>query len=81
MSVHSPPTGESTLGDAIDPPPTVALKIAPLGHPAASSVRGAYDGDYDKTNLPKELILSNYFKVRNGKIVSLVIIFNQPSPY
>src|SRR5580693_8815874 len=44
-------------------------------------VRGAYDGEYDKTNLPKELILSNYFKVQNGKIVSLVIIFNQPSPY
>jgi len=37
--------------------------------------------DSDKTNLPKELILSNYFKVRNGKSVSLVIIFNQPSPY
>src|SRR5580658_8332529 len=44
-------------------------------------VRGAYDGEYDKTNLPKELILSNYFKVRGGKIVSLIIIFNQPSPY
>ncbi len=44
-------------------------------------MRGAYDGEYDKTNLPKELILSNYFKVRNGKIVSLVIIFNQLSPY
>jgi len=44
-------------------------------------VRGAYDGEYDKTNLPKELILTNYFSVREGKIVSLVIIFNQPSPY
>src|SRR5580692_3988467 len=44
-------------------------------------VRGAYDGQYDKTNLPKELILSNYFGVRNGKIVSLIIIFNQPSSY
>ena len=44
-------------------------------------VRGAYDGEYDKTNLPKELILTNYFSVRDGKIVSLVIIFNQPSPY
>ena len=44
-------------------------------------VRGAYDGDYDKTNLPKELILSNYFGVRDGKIVRLIIIFNQPSPY
>jgi hypothetical protein len=44
-------------------------------------VRGAYDGEFDKTNLPKELILSNYFNVRSGKIVSLIIIFNQPSPY
>jgi hypothetical protein len=52
-----------------------------LDHYGDTIVRGAYDGDYDKTNLPKELILSNYFKVQNGKIVSLVIIFNQPSPY
>jgi SnoaL-like domain len=44
-------------------------------------VRGLYDGDYDKTNLPKELILSNYFKVRDGKIVALIIVFNKPSPF
>ena len=44
-------------------------------------VRGAYGGEFDKTNLPKELILSNYFGVRDGKIVRLIIIFNQPSPY
>jgi hypothetical protein len=52
-----------------------------LGHYGDTIVRGAYDGEYDKTNLPKELILSNYFKVREGKIVSLIIIFNQQSPY
>jgi len=52
-----------------------------LDHYGDTIVRGAYDGGYDKTNLPKELILSNYFKVRGGKIVSLIIIFNQPSPY
>jgi hypothetical protein len=52
-----------------------------LDHYGDTIVRGAYDGEYDKTNLPKELILSNYFKVRDGKIVSLIIIFNQPSPY
>src|ERR1700692_4419308 len=52
-----------------------------LDHYGDTIVRGAYDGEYDKTNLPKELILSNYFKVRDSKIVSLVIIFNQPSPY
>jgi hypothetical protein len=52
-----------------------------LDHHGDIIVRGAYDGEFDKTNLPKELILTNYFSVRNGKIVSLVIIFNQPSPY
>src|SRR5277367_2434405 len=50
-------------------------------HYGETIVRAAYDGEYDKTNLPKELILSNYFRVQNGRIVSLVIIFNQPSPY
>jgi hypothetical protein len=44
-------------------------------------VRAAYDGEYDKTNLPQELILSNYFSIRDGKIVSLAVIFNQASPY
>jgi hypothetical protein len=52
-----------------------------LDHYGDTIVRGAYDGEYDKASLPKELILSNYFGVRNGKIVSLAIIFNQPSPY
>ena len=44
-------------------------------------VRAKYDGDYDKTNLPDELIMSSYFVLRDGKIVSLAIIRNQPSPY
>ncbi len=44
-------------------------------------VRAAYDGEYDKTNLPDPLILSNYFSVRDGKIISLVVIHNTPSPY
>jgi hypothetical protein len=52
-----------------------------LDHYGDTIVRGAYDGEYDKTNLPKELILTNYFSVRDSKIVSLTVIFNQPSPY
>jgi limonene-1,2-epoxide hydrolase len=44
-------------------------------------VRARYDGTYDKTNLPDEFVLSNYFSVRDDKIVSLAVIFNQPSPY
>jgi SnoaL-like domain len=52
-----------------------------LEHHGQSIVRGRYDGEYDKTNLPKELILTNYFTVQNGKIVSLIIVFNKPSEY
>jgi hypothetical protein len=52
-----------------------------LDHYGDTIVRARYDGTYDKTNLPDELIMSNYFSVRDGKIVSLAVIFNQPSPY
>jgi hypothetical protein len=44
-------------------------------------LRGAYDGTFDRTNLPDDLVLTNYFSVRDGKIVSLVIVFNQPADY
>lgn len=45
-------------------------------------VRGRYDGDYDKSKLPNgELIMTNYFGVRDGKIVSLAIINNRTSEY
>ena len=50
-------------------------------HYGETIVRSRYDGTYDKTNLPDELILTDYFRVRDGKIVSLTIIRNQPSPY
>jgi hypothetical protein len=52
-----------------------------LDHHGDTIVRAAYDGDYDKTNLPAELVMSSYFAVRDGRIVSLAIIFNQPSSY
>jgi hypothetical protein len=44
-------------------------------------VRAKWDGTYDKTNLPDELIVTSYFSLRDGKIVSLTILMNQPSPY
>ena len=45
-----------------------------IEHYGNTIVRGAYDGSYDKTNLPPgDLILSNYFAVRDGKIVSLTM--------
>jgi hypothetical protein len=52
-----------------------------LDHHGDTIVRGAYTGEFDKTNLPDELVLSNYFSVRDGKIVSLVVIFNRPPEY
>jgi hypothetical protein len=52
-----------------------------IGHHGDTIVRGRYDGDFDKTNLPGELILSNYFTVRDGKIVSLIVIRNTPAGY
>ena len=44
-------------------------------------VRARYDGTYDKTNLPDDFVMTSYFSIREGKIVSLTVIFNQPSPY
>ena len=36
---------------------------------------------YDKTNLPQDFVMTSYFSVRDDKIASLAVIFNQPSPY
>jgi hypothetical protein len=53
-----------------------------IDHHGDVVVRAAYDGNYDKSKLPPgELIMSNYFSVRDGKIISLAVIRNQPSPY
>ena len=52
-----------------------------LHHYGDTIVRGAYDGQFDKTNLPADVILSNYFSVRDGKIVSLTVIFNHEADY
>ncbi|QHN02625.1 nuclear transport factor 2 family protein [Granulicella sp. WH15] len=67
---------KEVVGDKL----TIEVREA-LDHYGDTIVRGAYDGQYDKTNLPKELILTSYFSVRDSKIVSLVIILNQPSPF
>jgi SnoaL-like domain len=52
-----------------------------IDHHGDIIVRAKYDGTYDKTNLPDELIMTSYFGIRDGKIISLAVIFNQPSPY
>ena len=51
-----------------------------VDHYGDTIVRSRYDGTYDKTSLPGELVMSDYFSVRDGKIVSLAVIRNQPSP-
>src|SRR5579859_3283654 len=43
-----------------------------IEHHGVTVVRGRYDGTFDKTNLPDELILTSYFTVRDGKIDSLI---------
>lgn len=50
-----------------------------LDHHGDTIVRGAYDGTFDRTNLPDEIVLTNYFSVRDDKIVSLVVVFNRPA--
>ncbi len=58
----------------------IALEVTEvIEHYGETIVRGRYDGAFDKTNLPDELILTNYFTVRDGKIVSLIVIRNTPA--
>ena len=52
-----------------------------IDHHGDILVRAAFDGTYDKTNLPDDFVMTSYFSIRDGKISSLAVIFNQPSPY
>jgi hypothetical protein len=61
------------IGDSV----TMDVKDV-VEHYGVVSVSACMDGDYDKTNLPDELILTHYFSVRDGKIVRLLIIRNAP---
>jgi hypothetical protein len=59
------------VGDRVTIDVTEAIQ-----HRGQTIVRGRYDGQFDRSNLPDELILTNYFTVRDGKIVSLFVIRN-----
>ena len=51
-------------------------------HYGDTIVRAAYEGDFDRSNLPDgDVILTNYFGVRDDKIISLVTINNRPAEY
>ena len=66
---------EEIVGDRVTVEP-----IEVVEHHGETILRGRYDGEYDKTNLPDELILTHYFTVRDGRIDALIIIHNaQPA--
>ena len=53
-----------------------------IEHHGDTIVRAAYEGDFDRTNLPDgDVVLTNYFSVRDGKIVSLVTTNTRPAEY
>ena len=53
-----------------------------IEHHGDMILRAAYEGDFDRTNLPDgDVVLTNYFSVRDGKIVSLVTVNNRPAEY
>lgn len=47
-----------------------------IDHHGTTAVRGRYNGDYDKTNLPDELILTNYFVIEDDAITAPFVIYN-----
>jgi hypothetical protein len=65
--------GTEMVGDRVTIEVTQAFE-----HHGLIIVRGKYDGTYDKTNLPDEPILTNYFTIRENKIESLIVIRNVP---
>jgi hypothetical protein len=44
-------------------------------------LRGRYDGNFDKSALPDDLILTNYVTFTDGKIASLIVIRTMPADY
>ncbi|MEO3757611.1 nuclear transport factor 2 family protein [Mycobacterium sp. B14F4] len=55
----------------------VTMEITEIIERAGITVlRARYDGAYDKTNLPDELILTNYILIREDRIAALFITFN-----
>ena len=48
-------------------------------HRGATIVGARYDGLFDRSNLTGDLILTNYFTIRDAKIVTLIVIYNTPA--
>jgi hypothetical protein len=64
------------VGDRVTIEVTEALE-----HHGLTLIRGRYDGDFDRTNLPDELIMTNYFRIEDGRITSLFVIRNAEPGY
>jgi hypothetical protein len=52
-----------------------------VDHHGDTIVGSRYDGPTTRPTPADELIMSDYFSMREGRIVSLAIIRSQPSPY
>jgi hypothetical protein len=65
---------EEIIGDRV----TMEV-IAVVEHYDEIIVAARMDGDFDKSNLPDEIILTHYFTVRDSKIATLMIIRNEPT--
>jgi hypothetical protein len=46
-------------------------------HCGAYIAHAIYDGDFDKTNLPNPVVLTNYFNIGEDGITQLVILLNK----
>ena len=42
-------------------------------------LRARYNGEFHRTNLPDDVILTNHFTVRDGKIMTLIIMATEPT--
>jgi hypothetical protein len=59
-------------------PPTSSPRRGRQPH-RQTILRGRYDGGFDKTSLPDDVILTNSFTVGDGRIVTLIIIAPEPA--
>jgi len=52
-----------------------------IDHYGETILTGRWDGTYDKTNIPGELIMDSYYSESDHKVVRLVVINNRPSGF
>jgi hypothetical protein len=53
--------------------------VSAYEHNGTYIVRLKNDGDFDKTGLPDPIILTNYFRLADGKIAELIVLLNMVS--